>query len=338
MRVRLAKAGMLQMRILFFLFVSVGQVHADGTDIQYKTYGSYTYCVEEGGTVKIVGYTGNEKVVNIPSEIDGMPVRTIAGLGEYVSGDYKTYYVNDKTRKIIVPEGVVSIESFNNGYVGGCMCVEEIILPDSVMEIDKEAFEYCEELKKIRLPSGLKEIKWGTFASCKSLKTIQLPNGLERIGASAFDCCYSLREIRIPDTVTSVGGSAFFCCKNLEKVTLSKNMTVIHKNTFAHCSKLKSIQIPKKVRTIGKRAFVNTAITRVTIPENVTRIERLAFWSYKTKLKKVTIKSTKLKEIGTEAFSPKNGAVYDVPDKCIKKYKKMLIKQKCFTKGKTKIK
>ncbi|MBR1693447.1 MAG: leucine-rich repeat domain-containing protein, partial [Lachnospiraceae bacterium] len=286
MRVRLAKAGMFQMIVLFFLFVSVGQVHAEGTDIQYKTYGSYTYCVEESGTVKIVGYTGNEKVVNIPSEIDGMPVRTIAGLGEYAYG-YYSFYVNDKTRKIIVPEGVVNIESIN-GYSDACMCVEEVILPDSVTDISEGAFRYCEELKKIRLPNGLKEIKRSTFSSCESLKTIQLPNGLERIGASAFYCCYSLQEIRIPDTVTSMGEDVFFCCDNLKKVTLSKNLTVIHEYSFAGCSKLKSIRLPKKLRNVEEAAFSGTAITKLTIPENVTRIGKWAFWS--KKLKKVTIK------------------------------------------------
>lgn len=337
MRARMIKAGMIYAVMLFCLFFSKGQVDASGTLPVYKTSGSYTYCMEEDGTITIVGYTGNEETVNIPSEIDGLPVRSIDGFGDYNDGISYSYYVNNKTRKIIVPEGVVTIKKLNK-YGASCMSVEEVYLPDSVTQIAEEAFCRCEKLKKVRLPSGLKKIEDATFYHCDSLKTIQLPNGLKWIGESAFEECTSLKEISIPDTVISVGKAAFFDCGNLQNVILSNNLTVIKDRTFAHCYKLRSIQLPKKLKRIETRAFVNTSITRVTIPENVVRIESSVFWTYKGKIKKVTIKSKKIKYFGKEAFTPKKGAVYDVPNSCIKKYKKMLIEKNCFTSGKMKIK
>ncbi|MBR1692199.1 MAG: leucine-rich repeat domain-containing protein [Lachnospiraceae bacterium] len=333
--------------ILWILLMTavVGFAHADtvkagywaGEDGDLYTYGKYKYSIDSDGSVIIWGYTGNETTVKIPAEIEGRPVRHVWGLMEYKGKGMYTYYKNNKTREIIVPDGVVSIGRFGDLY-RGCVNVKQVILPDSVTKIYADTFGYCEKLETIRISRGLKEIGVCAFHKCKSLKRIELPDGLEKIDEDAFADCSALKEISIPDTVTTIGNEAFTSCENLKNVKLPQNLTVIKSNTFSMCYKLKEIKIPKSVKEIRTRAFANTGLTSVTIPENVTKIGRQAF-AYNPHLKKITVRSKKIKSFEYKAFltGSKSKVTIDVPNQCIKKYKRMLKKAKSFG-GKMKIK
>ena len=65
-------------------------------------------------------------------------------------------------------------------------------------------------------------------------------------------------------------------------------------------------------------------LREINIPESVTEIGYEAFYQCR-KLKKVKVKSTKIKYLGFGSFGfIHDKAVVDVPNKCLKKYKKML--------------
>ena len=71
----------------------------------------------------------------------------------------------------------------------------DIIIPDSVTEIDDFAFE-----------------------GCSSLTSVTIPNSVITIGKSVFRNCSSLTSITIPDSVTSIGYEAFCGCCSLTTV------------------------------------------------------------------------------------------------------------------------
>jgi hypothetical protein len=79
-----------------------------------------------------------------------------------------------------------------------------------------------------------------------------------------------------------------------------------------------------KVTEISKNALKKcTRLKSVTIGKNVTKIGANAFYGDK-KLKKITIKSAKLKSVGKNAIKNVNKkAVIKVPKKQLKKYKKL---------------
>lgn len=83
-----------------------------------------------------------------------------------------------------------------------------------------------------------------------------------------------------------------------------------------------------KVRVIGKNAFKNyKKLEKVTIGKNVKEIKTKAFYGCK-KLKKVTFKGTSVKIIGKNAFKGiYKRAVFNVPAKKYKSYKKLLKKK-----------
>lgn len=317
--------------VFFFSFLHTGTADAAFLDLVIRDthiYGDYTYGIHEDGTAIILGYTGNERVVRIPSEIDALPVHYVWGLGEYCPMDETaSSYMNDKTKKIIVPDGVVSV-AYLRGHRSGCNNVEQIILPDSVTKIYDYTFEYCEKLNYIRMSKNIKDVGENAFYGCKQLQTIEFSEGLETIGKYAFGHCSSLKSVVLPDTVKIIGEGAFLHCRELRDVRLPSQLTIIDSYTFNSCQKLKKITIPDSVKIIRKRAFQSTGLRQVTIPENVTKIGIQSF-ANNGKLKKVVIKSKKINIFGEAIFVKRTKAnlIVDVPDTCIRKYKKMLRKK-----------
>ena len=116
------------------------------------------------------------------------------------------------------------------------------------------------------------------------------------------------------------------------KVTDVKKKTVEYK---APVNKKKtSVTVPKtvkikgasyKVTSVAKNAFKNNKkLKKVVIGENITKVNANAFAGCKS-LKNVTIKSKSLKSVGKNAFKGINKkAVFKVPAKKLKAYKKLL--------------
>ena len=324
------------LNLLYFNKVEVNAWPAGDGDSNWnveavKTYNDFQYMhITETDSIVIVGYVGNNEVVVVPGEIDGKLVKEIVNFDDYTN--YKAYQPNPVIREIYIPEGVVQVGGFRN-----CINIQKVQLPNSVEIILNDAFDGCQNLKQVTWPANLIQIESGAFAGCTKLKKVNLPYGIKKIGSAAFADCYSLKEIKIPDSVVEIGKEAFSGCKKLAKVKLSKNITVIREDSFSCCN-IKSIQIPKKVTKIEEDAFASNQIESIIIPAKVKFIGRYAF-GYCKKLKKITIKSTKVKKIEKNAFYYINKkATFDVPNKCKKKYKAMLIKAKCFKEGKMKIK
>lgn len=97
-----------------------------------KSRGAYTYITEDGEII-LTGYTGREKNVSLPSEIDGVRVTSIGK------------------------------ETFKN------TAVEAVILPDGIESIGWFAFSGCSNLKSIAIPSSVERIEYGSFDGCSSL-------------------------------------------------------------------------------------------------------------------------------------------------------------------------
>lgn len=337
---------------LSIFIVSADTVRAENGDMEQKvyTYGDFQYqYMNDTDYVAIVGYTGKDEVVTYPGEIVGKKVYSICCYSTYSSEEVLM------VKEVVIPYGVKEIfrmGSFKN--------LEKVQLPESLEVIGAYAFEDCKKLEFIHVPEGLKKIGIAAFYQCESLKEVVIPKGvsvieelafagctglrkitfspgLKKIGVEAFTGCTSLKEIVIPDTVVKIDDGAFWGCEKLTKVKLSKNLTTIHEDSFTECN-IKSIEIPKKVKKIEEGAFMENSFTSITIPSKVTYIGKHAFRNCK-KLKKVTIKGTKLKQIKKWAFTNINKkATFDVPNKHITKYKQMLIKAESFKEGKMKIK
>jgi len=104
-----------------------------------------------------VGTATSKKVIIIPKEYNGVPVRQIA----------------------------------ENGFKD-CVNLTNIVIPDSVKIIGAAAFLGCENLTEIVLPDSIVAIGESAFKSCSSLENIFIPNSVIEIGSDAFLDCFSL--------------------------------------------------------------------------------------------------------------------------------------------------
>ncbi len=95
---------------------------------------------------------------------------------------------------------------------------DEVAIPTGVTAIGKEAFWYCENLKKIHIPDSVTYIGDSAFSWCNSLTNITISNGVTSIGKEAFLGCTSLTSIVIPGIVDSIGEWAFGYCEKLKTI------------------------------------------------------------------------------------------------------------------------
>lgn len=115
--------------------------------------------------------------------------------------------------------------------------VEEVVIPDSVTEVQDYAFSGNKTLKSAKLSKNLKVLGINAFFNCRALESIELPASLKEIGSYAF-CATSLKSVVIPEsnTLSTLPQFCFFQCDKLTEVTIPVTITKIPKDTFKECS------------------------------------------------------------------------------------------------------
>ncbi len=255
-------------------------------------------------TGTIVRYRQNEfgGSVEIPAEIEGVPVTTIGA---------KTF-AGSEIENVILPNSVLKIEKW---AFDSCIYLREIKLSSSLKRIEDEAFNYCESLEKVEFPEGLTYIGNGAFSGCESLEDFVLPESLQTIGELAFfdaRFCGSIRSIRVPANLTDIGEGAF-SFRNLHAIEVAEgNPTYVVENgmllnkdktvLLSYNEKWKeACEIPDSITRIGSAAFAFCSLTNVTIPDHITEMGRSVFSSC-SKLESVILPSA-WTEIADAMFS-----------------------------------
>ena len=176
--------------------------------------------------VTIVRYNGGGGDVEVPSEIEGKPVKVI-GDGAFAG--------NPDVVSVTVPEGVVAVgeEAFAD-----CPNLESVELPESVTSMGRRTFRYSQKLSSVVLPSSLSEFPYQGFWDCQYIDDIVIPEGIVTVPNGAFYNCYRLKNVTVPDSVTTIEKNAFHACLRLENIDLSANVTTINESAFSDCEYL----------------------------------------------------------------------------------------------------
>ena len=233
-----------------------------------------------------------------------------------------------------IPEGVTSIGKFAfKGYSG----LTHVTIPQSVNNIEGNAFSFCHNMVKfdvaagnrffksengllltkdgkillsvpsgreeVRIPQGVESIAGSAFAGCSKIVEVKVPKGVKSIGWHSFDGCKNLAKIELPEGLECLGrfDRAFCNCIMLDNVTIPGSVKEIGANAFFSCRQLKNVTIQNGApKVIQSGAFAETGIAKIVIPESVTKVADGAFRNCKS-LQSVTIPEG-LTDIAENAF------------------------------------
>ena len=135
---------------------------------------------EKTGT--ILKYLGTDTEIDIPSQINGVTVRSIASYAfNYVRyDDLKIHRIQNKLTKVVFPNTLETIgyKAFNTN------AIKEIHLPNSVHSIGEEAFQ-MNGTEKLTLSTNLEVILEETFEE-HNLKELYIPANVKEIKQRAF--------------------------------------------------------------------------------------------------------------------------------------------------------
>jgi hypothetical protein len=142
-----------------------------------------------------------------------------------------------------------------------------LILPDTVIEIENNAFTGYSALVSVEMPKVTK-VGYGVFKELNRLETVSMPEVTIIVTANTaasgtFRSCTALNSVYLPK-VESIGDYAFYDCSSLAAISLPCAQT-IGRSAFSGDSNLITAALPL-VETIGSSAFAgNTALQSITL-------------------------------------------------------------------------
>ncbi len=141
-----------------------------------------------------------------------------------LSGNEVNCLINKETKTLVQAAALATLPTDGSIIKLGiysCFDIEkEIVIPESVIEIETFAFGGNERLESVVIPNTVTKIGEEIFYGCPKLKTVVLGSGITQISKNLFYNCTSLESIVIKGNVTSFGVDAFKDCTSLKSITL----------------------------------------------------------------------------------------------------------------------
>lgn len=217
-------------------------------DLKVETGISNDFSYEKvDNEITLKKYKGNDKIVNIPSEIESAVVTTID------SHCFENISHKDSVNSVIIPSSIENISTlafYNSNFLDSIECDDnlnyvsengilytsdmsnliaypenkkesEYILPSTVSVISNNAFSYCKNLKKVTTSPMLKIIPDYTFAYNKEIEEVIIADGVEDIGFASFYKCSNLKSLTLPNTVKNINENAIILCDNLNIIKMN---------------------------------------------------------------------------------------------------------------------
>lgn len=196
--------------------------------------------------------------------------------------------------------------------------LESINLPNSIIRIEKYAFQFCggfgKGLKKIVLPKHLHNLGENAFYGCEKLEKLIVRGDFmwkqSWMENNPFYNTDNLAVIKSSNPnfmvkdgmLMSADGKILFRCVNDDKkIVINDGVETIAQGAFCGRDRMEKVILPNSLRTICKDAFRGCHdIDNVEIPEGVLSIGVESF-SFCWNLKTMTLPSS-LREIGYSAF------------------------------------
>lgn len=241
------------------------------------------------------------------------------------------YTVNDNS-------GSVSLSSINVPKDGKVKIPDKVTVNGktyTVTSIDSGVFKNNKKVVVVTLGNNVKKINAGAFKGCTNLKEVKFPSKLENVDKNSFKGCTALKTVKLPDTVTNIGKGAFKGCTSLTKFKVGNKKSENNNKKLSIRQNGKDIVLEYSPDTgsmlgasaakvvIGASALENCVkLSLVVINSQVTKIGNSTF-KHCSKLRKMLVRSLKLKTVGNQALKGVNNCKISVPPVKIKPYTKL---------------
>lgn len=130
--------------------------------------------IETDGGIKITSYNGDDKLVVLPAEREGVPV---IGIEE------RAFANDENVKAVLISDSIITVGS---GAFALCTSLELVVFGAKVETLEDTAFLGCDALREVVLNDGLKTIEEEVITYCGNLKTITIPASVETIEEGAF--------------------------------------------------------------------------------------------------------------------------------------------------------
>ena len=241
--------------------------------------GNFSYRIVDGAA-EIVKYNGNEDYIDIPSTINGYPVKTIKSGAFTTQSSVARFARNrndDADRSIYIPDGIENIEEGSFKEEGNIYITGNTSIPDGwkdkslkgkASDSNSDGNVYCEVDNR----------------DCVMLDGILYFYDKNLACYAVADCFSTAKEITIPTAINDIpvgfiGNSAFKGSKTLEKITITENVTYIWHRAFQYCTELKEVNFnAPNISKILAFAFEGcTSLDKIYLPENLIYTQSYAF-------------------------------------------------------------
>ena len=168
---------------------------------------------------------------------------------------------------LIIPESVTEI---NHYAFNGCSSITSITIHDAITSIGNAAFNGCDFITTVKYLGTIEDwcnIKFvnrdsnplhvgANFYLNDTLVTdLVIPDSVTRIYAFAFAGCSSIKSVTMSNTVNEIGMVAFGMCVSLISIRISESMTLLDLGLFFACFSLDNVIIPNSLEIIYPETF-----------------------------------------------------------------------------------
>ncbi len=189
---------------------------------------------------------------------------------------------------LTIREGTAIIAA---NFASGNKELKNLVLPNSVQVIGRNAFYDCTALREVKMPAGLQTVMDGAFQNCALEGALTFPKTTVYVGMSAFANCDSLDKVEIRDAKMSIGFGAFAGSEGIDTVLCGNRLSRMDDGAFAYCSSLRyfapsaperrqreTFILPSGIDTLHYSVFSNCAFEGVIeLPNSVKTVEGRAF-------------------------------------------------------------
>lgn len=221
-------------------------------------------------SLTVIGDYAFSNSFNVADNVELTLPETLKTIGSFVFADAKLKKITILGNITVVPSNAFKT-----------CTAEEIVLPDSITEIQDNAFRYTYKLKNMNIPKSLKKI--GSYAFTYSFDKesnveLIMPESLKSIDAYSFSNT-NIAGIKILGNMTEIPEYAFDDSKYLKYIELPDSVTILNNYSFYGCLALTNIKLPKNLETIGSNAFRNSFGEEgiITFDKSVRTIDNTAF-------------------------------------------------------------